>query len=247
MTAGTLSLRPPVPLVGMLSAWNTVVDDPRVRASAAPASSSGVGDDLDARLARLTRAAAAGDPGAFRELVGALTPTLWRLAVRLVDDDAAADDVVQQAIVKLWRALPTIADPQATRAFACATLRHVAADEARRAARRRTTSLPDVDDAGTALAEQLTSDTPDAATLLQSAQATALVRSALNALPDEHRLVILLCDVDGVSYDDAAVALGVKPGTVASRLSRARVRLAQKVRALAARPAPRASLWPWSR
>jgi RNA polymerase sigma-70 factor (ECF subfamily) len=234
----------------MLSAWNTAGTEPRVRSPAAPdpAPARAVADaDLDARLARLTRVAAAGDAGAFRELVGALTPTLWRLAVRLVDDHAAADDVVQQTVVKLWRALPTIADPQAMRAYACATLRHTAADETRKAARRRTTSLPDVDDAGAALAEQLMSDTPDAATLLQSAQAKALVHAALDGLADEHRLVILLCDVDGVSYDDAAVALGVKPGTVASRLSRARVKLAQKVRALSSRPTPRASSWPWSR
>ena len=248
MTASTLPLPTPSPLAGLLSAWNTAGVEPRVRSPAAPAPAPAALDgDLDARLARLTRAATSGDPGAFRDLVGALTPTLWRLASRLVDDDATADDVVQQTIVKLWRALPTIADPVATRAFACATLRHVAADEARKAARRRTTALPDVDDVGAALAEQLTSDTPDAQTVLQSAQATALIRGAIDALAEEHRLVILLCDVDGQSYDDAAIALGVKPGTVASRLSRARVKLAQKVRALAARPAPRASLWPWSR
>jgi RNA polymerase sigma-70 factor (ECF subfamily) len=247
MTTCVLPLLPPGP-IGPVRSWCRTGEETPVRSSPSPAGKSPTTDgDLDVRLGRLARAAAGGDTGAFTALVTALSPLLWRLALRLVDDEDHAADVVQQTVVKLWRALPRVADPVAIRSFAFATLRHVAADEARAAALRRTSRLPATDDAGAALAAQLTSDAPDAASLVQSAQARALVHAALDALPDEHRLVLLLCEVDGVSYDDAACALGIKPGTVASRLSRARVQLARKVRALSASPKPRASFWPWSR
>jgi RNA polymerase sigma-70 factor, ECF subfamily len=203
-------------------------------------------DDVDVRLARLQPAAAGGDAAAFRELVTILMPTLWRLASRMADDDAAAEDVVQIAIVKIWRSLASITDPRATRAFACATLRHVAIDAHRHAARRRTTSTFSIDNATTSLAEELVRAPPDANAVLESAEAKGLVRRALVALSDDHRMVLLLCDVDGVSHADAAVALGVRPGTIASRLSRARSALAREVRALSARPARRRFPFPWS-
>ncbi len=201
-------------------------------------------DDIDAELARLASAAAGGDPRAFTQFVEKITPHLWRLALRLVDDKARADDVVQNTIVKLWRALPGLRDPRAARAFAFQTLRHVAIDDARAAARRRTTSLDAHSDEHAALAERIVADGPDAASTLESKEARALVRAAIDSLPEDDRLVILLCDVDGLSYDDAAVVLGTKNGTVASRLSRAREKLGKKLKAMAARER---SLLPWRR
>jgi RNA polymerase sigma-70 factor (ECF subfamily) len=202
-------------------------------------------DDVDARLARLAPAAARGDAAAFREVVTLLMPTLWRIASRMVDDATAAEDVVQMAIVKVWKSLPSIADPRATRAFACATLRHVAIDEQRKFARRRTVAAGALDDDTIAVADHLMRATPDATTLLETAEAKALVQTALQSLSEDHRIVLLLCDVDGVTQADAAIALGVKLGTVASRLSRARSALSHHVRALQARPARRT--FPWQR
>jgi RNA polymerase sigma-70 factor (ECF subfamily) len=237
------------PREGMLAVRPVAGEEGRVCSLPAPRAISKGESDLDARIELVARAAAAGDRSAFRELTELLMPTLWRLALRLVDDAAAAEDVVQVTVLKLWRALPSVLDLRATRAFACATLRHAAIDEARKAARRRRVMSSSIDH-GTKdqLAEPATSKAPDASVLLQSAEAKALVHTALAALSQEHRLVILLCDVDGVSPVDAAVALGVKPGTIASRLSRARTKLSEQVRALAATPPPRRGFFSrWSR
>lgn len=226
----------------------TARDKTNDEAVAEGSTAEGIAVDIDVELAGLARAAVAGDARAFRAFVDRITPILWRLALRLVDDRDRADDLVQQTIVRVWRALPGLRDFKAVRAFACATLRHVAIDDARAAARRRSVSFDrqaaSEDGEQQALAERLAGDVPAPDDVLQSKDAVALVRTAIDSLADVDRMVLLLCDVDGLSYDDAAVALGTKTGTVASRLSRAREKLAKKVLAMAR---PRRSPWPWGR
>jgi RNA polymerase sigma factor (sigma-70 family) len=68
-------------------------------------------------------------------------------------------------------------------------------------------------------------DGPSTEDLVVGGQFDAVVTDALRALPDKHRAVVRLVDVDGLSYAEAAQALGVPRGTVMSRLHRARARI----------------------
>ena len=76
--------------------------------------------------------------------------------------------------------------------------------------------------------------------LVANQQAQAILKAALEQLPEQHRLVLLLCDVDGLGGTDAAAALGIPEGTLDSRLHRARAALGKTLRGMAARKG-----WRW--
>ena len=96
--------------------------------------------------------------------------------------------------------------------------------------------LPERDGVAEAL-ERLVDPAPAAEQVVVDEQFEAVVAEALDALPDKHRRVVQLVDVEGLSYQEAADALGVPRGTVMSRLHRARTRI--RTRLVAAGLAPR--------
>jgi RNA polymerase sigma-70 factor (ECF subfamily) len=198
---------------------------------------------LDDELSALLQRARRGDDAAFAAWVKAVTPTLFRLAQRLAGDAARADDLVQDAVIRAWRALPTLRETQASRAWACRILRNAAIDDVRKAARRRETSLEAFRDAdgGYPMARQLLADTRPADDVFAAAEARAFVRAVLDTLPEHHRLTLWLHDIDGLTQEEIAAALDVPLGTVASRLARARGNLDKKLRSLAS--ASRWRLW----
>jgi RNA polymerase sigma-70 factor (ECF subfamily) len=131
--------------------------------------------------------------------------------------DSAVDDAVQQVFVVAAGKLGAVR-LGSERAFLVAIALNVAAHARRRVLRRR-----EVDDQGI---EELrdAAPTPDAA--LDAARLAADVSKALDALPPELREVLVLCHVEEHTMAEVAEQLGIPPGTVASRLRRARAELA---------------------
>ena len=153
---------------------------------------------------------------ADRAAIVALIPRLRRYARALAGDRPRADDLVQdtleRAITKwsLWRPGTDL------RAWMFTIMHNVFINQVRRAARDATPTDPSV------LAEMDTADGSVADTLVQING----IERALARLPEEQRVVLLLVSLEGLSYDEVAHTLGVPVGTVMSRLSRARARLA---------------------
>lgn len=187
------------------------------------------------RLAQDCRRAQAGDSQAFRAWVEQVTPTVWRLALRMVRHEQDAQDLVQDVMVRAWQNLATLRDPEASLAWVCQITRRAAADKVRwRGVRERVTV--DVESQGARLAaERLADGAMDPLELMSSKQAQSILQAALEQLPEKHRLPLLLCDVDGMSGLDAAAALGIPEGTLDSRLHRARAALGKTLRGMAAR------------
>ena len=146
----------------------------------------------------------------------ALIPRLRRYARALTGDRPRADDLVQdtleRAIAKwsLWRPGTDL------RAWLFTIMHNVFVNQVRRSSRDATPTDPQV------LAEMELPDTAVADTLVQLNG----IERALKQLPDEQREVLLLISLEGMSYDEVAHTLGVPAGTVMSRLSRGRARLA---------------------
>jgi RNA polymerase sigma-70 factor, ECF subfamily len=127
---------------------------------------------------------------------------LRRFAYRMVGD--AADDVLQEAYLKALRSWNRfLGAPSRRRPWLYRIVYHCAIDELRR---RKPTSLDRIDH---------TTDSPDADLLIDFAGAFA-------GLPAPQRAAVLLVDMIGLNYDEAALVCGVPRGTVASRLSLAR-------------------------
>jgi RNA polymerase sigma-70 factor (ECF subfamily) len=175
-------------------------------ATATPARHSGeVAPDVLAR-------AKAGDRQAFTEVVRHYDHRLRALAYRLLGDRAAMDDVLQEAYVKAYKALPGFREDAGLGTWLYQITYRSCVDFQRREIRHQTGSTewvppgPAADPAATATSR------------------TDLQR-ALAALPVDQRAAVLLVDAEGLDYDAAASVLGVAPGTIASRLSRARAAL----------------------
>jgi RNA polymerase sigma-70 factor (ECF subfamily) len=139
-------------------------------------------------------------------------PELLRVATRLCGDAAAGEDLVQETYLQAWRSFHRFEAGTNCRAWLYKIL--LFTYSAQRRKRARQPFLVDIDTAADA-ALLVESPTPD----MLTAEA---VRAAFERLPDPFRTLVLLVDVEGLTYREAADALTVPIGTVMSRLSRGR-------------------------
>ena len=187
------------------------------------------GDETEADVALVQRARA-GELAAFNALVLRHQDAAYGLALRFLGDRQAAEDATQEAFLRAYRALGRF-EGDRFRAWLLAIVANAARDELRRRRRRPQRSLDRArdDPAATPLDPPDPGPTPEGVAL-QADMRKALER-ALGELPEDWRLVVVLADVHGLSYEEVARAAGVPIGTVRSRLSRARGRLRDLLRA----------------
>ena len=168
----------------------------------------------------------AGDVAAFEPLVERYRQRVWRLAYNVVRDREEAWDVAQEAFVRAWQALPNFRGQSAFYTWLFRIVMNVASDRVRaRAARGRafgTERIPE-EDWDRVLVDQPADATPDAAAA--GAQQRAKIERALATLSEDHRRIVVLSDIEGLSYKEIADVLDIPMGTVMSRLHNARKRL----------------------
>ncbi len=180
------------------------------------------GDDAGARLRAAADGARAGDAEAFRALVEETHATVFRLAGALVSDRDEAADVTQETYVRAWGRIDELRDGSAALGWLCRIARNVAHDRRRSWWSRIRAPLDAIrEDAAPS------EGAPDAA--LAASERAEAVRAALARLPEKHRVVLALREVEGMSYDEIAEATGVPVGTVESRRHRARAALARRL------------------
>jgi len=165
----------------------------------------------------LAARASSGDQEAFTALLRRHDAAMRRLAFRLLTDADAMDDVLQDAYVKAYRALPTYREDAGFGSWLYRITYNACIDELRR--RRRRPRGAD---------EPLEPESP-APGPERSVTAAEVVRAALAELPPNQRVTVVLVDGEGFDNETAARILGVAPGTVASRLSRARATLRRSI------------------
>ena len=170
----------------------------------------------------LIRRAAAGDREAFGTIYAEYRTVVYRFARLMTGSGTMADDVTQEVFVTLMQTLPQY---DAARADLLTYLYGIARNVTRNRLRRERRFLPL--DAATDAAD---SRADDPCTAVSHSQEIARLRRAIRQLPSRYREAIILCDVHGLSYAETARVLDVPVGTVRSRLSRARVRLAAALR-----------------
>ena len=176
---------------------------------------------LPVDAARLA-AAQAGDMEAFTEVFEPLRRRLHALACRLAGIDAAGD-IVMETYLKAWRTLPALRDPDALPGWLCRIARRTALDHLRQRQRRARHELALGDDLPLAMLDDPLAEPPGAEADRGPARAT--VRAALARLSDKHRTVLLLRFADELSCEEIAAGLGIRLGTVLSRLHYARRQL----------------------
>jgi RNA polymerase sigma-70 factor (ECF subfamily) len=184
------------------------------------ATSTSAGEIADSDLMRRT---AEGDRDAFASLYQRHHASVYRFARLMTGSGSAAEDIVQEVFLVVMRDASRY-DP--ARAALPSYLYGIARHQTRRrlARDRQFVAL----DGGAAEAtRQVTEDDPTAT--LERRYVLERLRRAILSLPRKYREVIVLCDLQDLSYSDAGVALGCAIGTVRSRLHRARHLLTQKM------------------
>jgi RNA polymerase sigma-70 factor (ECF subfamily) len=180
--------------------------------------------EVAADEARLVRRARAGDAAAFAALVRRHEAAVLRLAGRMVGPDAA-EDVLQQALLKAWRGLAGFAGGAAFGTWLYRIVANACLDHRRRALHAVETVSPTRLDEACALADPAADPAEALAELAERRDRLAAVVWAWGEVPESDRRLLRAHLGDGRGYAELASELGVAPATVGTRLHRARARL----------------------
>ena len=171
----------------------------------------------------LIPAARAGDEQAFQGLVEAHWRAAARLARSILQTEEAAADAVQDALIKVYRAMPRFKDGN-FQAWLLRIVSNTCYDHLRSQKRHRAFSLELlIEEFGFEVSESRSEQNPERYALRQ--ENLAVLSKMIDELPSWYRDVVVLVDVHGYDYGEAAASLGLPRGTVKSRLSRARANL----------------------
>jgi RNA polymerase sigma-70 factor (ECF subfamily) len=149
--------------------------------------------------------------------VRAHSARVYRLAYRLTGNQQDAEDLTQDVFVRVFRSLSSYT-PGTFEGWLHRITTNLFLDMVRRRARIRFDALPDD-------AERLPSKERGPATVYDETHFDADVQAALDGLPPDFRAAVVLCDLEGLSYEEIAATLDVKIGTVRSRIHRGRGQL----------------------
>lgn len=181
----------------------------------------------------LVERAQRGDKQAFDLLVQKYQRKLGRLLSRMIRDQGEVEDVVQEAFIKAYRALPNFRGDSAFYTWLYRIGINTAKNYLVAMGRRPQVSTEiEVEDAENFEdgQELRTIDTPE--TELMTKQIAKTVNDTVAALPEELRTAITLREIEGLSYEEIATLMGCPIGTVRSRIFRARETIAEKLRPL---------------
>jgi RNA polymerase sigma-70 factor, ECF subfamily len=156
------------------------------------------------------------DRAFFEQLAMPLFDQLYNHACWLTGDRADAEDLVQESYAKALKGFASFAEGTNLRAWMFRILRNAFLNS-RSGLKQKTEYLEDEAGVDEAVAHEVTPET-----LFLASESQEAIFSALERLPVAHREIILLCDVDEMSYREIAQVLDVPTGTVMSRLARAR-------------------------
>lgn len=171
--------------------------------------------------AELLRIHVAGDATAFQTLFLRHRDRLWAVALRTMHDREEASDALQDAMVSAFRRAGSFRGDSAVTSWLHRIVVNACLDRIRRNRVRRAQPLEPGDDRDLNL---VASDDPTIG--VESAELADAVQQALGRINADQRAALVLVDMEGMSVEEASVALGVPKGTVKSRCARGRARLA---------------------
>ncbi|MBI5342369.1 MAG: sigma-70 family RNA polymerase sigma factor [Deltaproteobacteria bacterium] len=178
----------------------------------------------------LIRAALGGEEGAFRELMERYKGRAFAVAMGITGDADEALDVVQDAFVKAYYNLKEFRFGANFYTWFYRLLVNQAIDRWRKAARSRTVKLDESWLSGEVTLPESVAHPKTPEELAQNRQLSEALTRAVAGLPEYHRAVILLREVEGLAYEEIAEVLHCSVGTVMSRLHYARAKLKEALK-----------------
>ena len=157
-------------------------------------------------------------PPSWDDVVRDHSARVYRLAYRLTGNSHDAEDLTQEVFVRVFRSLPSYT-PGTFEGWLHRITTNLFLDMARRKQRIRFEGL------GEETAARLGDGGPSPAQAFDDRHLDSDIQDALKALAPEYRAAVILCDIEGLSYEEIADTLGIKLGTVRSRIHRGRAQL----------------------
>ena len=158
-----------------------------------------------------------GDADAFEQLVVAYRDQVFRLALRMCGNEADADEVAQEAFLSAWKALPNFRGDSQFSTWLYQLTSHAAIDLMRR--EKRQITADDITEVSAA------DPAPSPQQQAEQSEQREIVRDAILQLAPEQREVVVLRFMEELSYEEIGAVLTLPPGTVKSRLNRAKSQL----------------------
>jgi RNA polymerase sigma-70 factor (ECF subfamily) len=177
---------------------------------------------------RLCARVAGGDAEAFEALVLRHQHRVYSFCLRLLGDPAEAEDLAQDVFLTVYRSAATFRGEARFTTWLLRIAKNQSLNRIKyleRRGRKLERSIEDIGDDGAM--EDGREKRPDA--VLEGGQTAALVQGAIATLGDEHRVVLVLRDVEDLSYEEIADITGLPVGTVKSRIHRGRSQLASRL------------------
>jgi RNA polymerase sigma-70 factor (ECF subfamily) len=186
--------------------------------------------DVGGREAVLVQRCAAGDEGAFAELLAEHQRMVIQLAVNLLGDRDEALDLSQEVFLKVFRTIHRFRGHSSLRTWIYRIAVNQARNRHRFWRRRHKAEQVSLDAHIAAHGEFVGVITSRPDQVFAQKELASRLQRALDALPFDQRTAIVLREIDGLSYEEIAYSLGVALGTVKSRLTRARLSLRAELR-----------------
>jgi len=152
----------------------------------------------------------------FTRQITPIKDRLYRFAMRMVDNAAEAEDVVQEVLIKLWHKREELSQIQNLEAWSIRLTRNLSLDKLR-SKHKRTEGLDEH--------YNLVSDTKNPAQIIESKDAMQRIQQLMQALPESQRLVLQLRDIEELSYKEIAESLDMSMNLVKVNLFRGRQNL----------------------
>lgn len=166
-----------------------------------------------------------GDVNAFETLVKEYEKNVYNLALRMTGNSEDAADMSQEAFIKAYNSLSSFRGDSKFSVWLYRIVSNVCLDYLRSRTRKPTVSLSTENDDGEEVELDIADESQSPELLLDRSLTRDAVRRGLAALPPDHREILLLREIQGLSYEEIAAALGLEAGTVKSRIFRARKKL----------------------
>jgi RNA polymerase sigma-70 factor, ECF subfamily len=179
-----------------------------------PMQSSPIEDQVAAEGRPVSVDEAAWTPPSWDEVVREHADRVYRLAYRLTGNTHDAEDLTQETFIRVFRSLASY-KPGTFEGWLHRITTNLFLDMARRRSRVRMEGLPEDTD-------RIVGDDPSPEQVYSDTHLDPDLQAALDELPPEFRAAVVLCDVEGLSYEEIGATLGVKLGTVRSRIHRGR-------------------------
>jgi RNA polymerase sigma-70 factor (ECF subfamily) len=174
---------------------------------------------------RIVQKVIKGDVNAFERLVLEYEKSVYNIALRMTGNSEDASDMTQEAFIKAYNSLQSFRGDSKFSVWLYRIATNVCLDFLRSKSRKPTVSLSVEDNEGEEVQLDVADESQSPELLLDRQMTRESVRRGLDTLSPEYRQILLLREIQGLSYDEISQALGLEVGTVKSRIFRARKKL----------------------